>query len=266
MINGKELIAAANGHVDRTMAHTGETSQAYIRRVLTEASIEPNEAHALGQAMRDVRFVEASAFESETSDADKYAVGWLDGLIIGVRAALSAGSNREAQIDLIAPIIERMESRHPERVIAGAILDALALGPRSPSSDSLVVAMDRAGVVGDRANAYNSEPSHHGQAVRNAFWRGWDEHAAWLASTPHKDGLVRATAIREVIGFMPSPDQVQELADIYSHDQPLSDKELLQDLACWFDDLGRDFAPAGASDLQERVEAVQRRVKEGEEF
>lgn len=40
---------------------------------------------------------------------------------------LPEAASREAQIDTIAPIIESMESRYPERVIAGAVLDALAM-------------------------------------------------------------------------------------------------------------------------------------------
>lgn len=40
--------------------------------------------------------------------------------------ASSPAPDRQARVELIAPIIERMESRYPERIIAGAVLDALA--------------------------------------------------------------------------------------------------------------------------------------------
>jgi hypothetical protein len=80
MIGERELLLAANGHAERLKREAGG-----INAVLTTMGLDADEVRHLGAALLDQRFPERLSTIPTPQQA--YAGGFLDGLIIGVRAA-----------------------------------------------------------------------------------------------------------------------------------------------------------------------------------
>lgn len=76
LIGGDELTAASHAHLDRTQIHGPRP----IDRIIESIGVDAEEFQAMAQALSDQR-------KPRPEGVDHYPAGFLDGFVIGVRAA-----------------------------------------------------------------------------------------------------------------------------------------------------------------------------------